>query len=542
MAIQRLRNSSSGTVERTDSIGRSRTKRLRALVSALGLAIAIPGGAFAAVFSCGAGDVPCLIAAINTANQDSDADTINLAAGTYTLTEVNNQVDGQNGLPSITGTLVIRGAGASVTVIQRDPSIPEFSEPTFRIVHVGEGSALTIEALTIRNGAHDDFPGGGGIYNRGTTTVVDGVIAGNTAIGRSGGGIENVGTLILRSSRVEGNNAGEGAGGGISNSGTLTVDHSSINSNFADFAGGIFNDGTITTTYSTISGNGASNTGGIWSSEGMTIANSTIVGNKAQGLGPGGILVGGSATIENSTIAGNSCDICAAGGIKVNPGGSLLINDSTIADNSAAGGGGLQVEGGTAQLQNTILARNFCAVMGELCETPGSDCLGQATSLGHNVVGDPSGCTITLLASDHTGDPGLSSFLDDGTPGNGHFPPLETSQAVDAGDPVSCTLTDQLGHSRIDGDRDGVVVCDIGAIEFSPAATIVSDLASLAQVVTASKRTRPQADRLVDSQSRPPSPTRAPLPYMTRSSRSLNCPARTCFLTPTVALADLEPH
>ena len=45
--------------------------------------------------------------------------------------------------------------------------------------------------------------------------------------------------------------------------------------------------------------------------------------------------------------------------------------NSTIADNSADGGAGLHIEGGTAQLQNTILARNFCAIMGEPCERPG---------------------------------------------------------------------------------------------------------------------------------------------------------------------------
>ena len=201
----------------------------------------------------------------------------------------------------------------------------------------------------------------------------------------------------------------------------------------------------------------------------MTITKSTIVGNRSSD-GPGGIYVArstSSTTIENSIIAGNSSNafFFSAGGIQVAV-GNLLINNSTIVDNQGNGleggsGGGLYNDGGTVQLENTILARNK-AFGFEGQANYEADCAGQVTSLGHNLVGDPSGCSITLLASDLTGDPGLS----------GSQAPLETSQVVDAGDSASCTLTDQLGHSRIDGDGDGIVICDIGAIEFSPAATV----------------------------------------------------------------------
>ena len=81
------------------------------------------------------------------------------------------------------------------------------------------------------------------------------------------------------------------------------------------------------------------------------------------------------------------------------------------------------------------------------------------TSLGHNLIGDPTGCTITLQRSDLTGDPGLDAFTDDATPGNGHFPLLPTSQAIDAGNTAVCPSTDQLGQRRIGR-------CDIGAIRF----------------------------------------------------------------------------
>ena len=454
-----------------------------------------------AVFNCAAGDVPCLIASIDAANANPDANTINLAASTYTLTAANNAEGGNtNGLPIISSAITIRGVGAEATIIERDP-LP--TSPSFRILQVAVSGIFTLESLTIRNGISGGS-GGGGIYNGGTTTIVNSVIANNVDYrGDGGGGIRNDNTLVLTGSRVEGNSTDESDGGGIQNGGTLTVDHSSISGNNAfEFGGGIRNGGTATITYSTIAGNGTQFAGGILSTGTTTIKNSTIVGNYAfdPSAGSGGIYDWGSnTTVENSTITGNSSrgSDQAAGGIFHGNGGSLLINNSTIVDNSIErfkgnqGGGGLLIDGGTVQLQNTILARNEASGFdyeGQPIAGP-PDCAGEVTSLGHNLVGDPSGCGITLLASDHTGDPGLNSFQDDGTPGNGHFPLLETSQGLDAGDPASCILTDQLGHSRIDGDGDGIVVCDIGAIEFSPAATIVSDLASLAQVVTASKRT-----------------------------------------------------
>ena len=103
-------------------------------------------------------------------------------------------------------------------------------------------------------------------------------------------------------------------------------------------------------------------------------------------------------------------------------------------------------------LQNTILAQNSTT-------GTGPDCFGSITSLGNNLVGDPTGCTITLQPSDLTGDPGLDTFTDNGRPGRGYFPLLPTSQAIDAGNNDVCPRTDQL-------DRRRIGPCDIGAIEF----------------------------------------------------------------------------
>ena len=125
-------------------------------------------------------------------------------------------------------------------------------------------------------------------------------------------------------------------------------------------------------------------------------------------------------------------------------------------------GGGILAPGGQAILRNTILAQNTVSPTGS-----GPDCVtqwaspGQATSHGHNLIGDPTGCNITWATGDLTGDPGLGAFTDDGTPGQGYLPLLPTSRAIDAGDPAACPATDQLGQLR-------VTPCDIGAVEFAP--------------------------------------------------------------------------
>jgi hypothetical protein len=339
----------------------------------------------AKTFHCGAGDVQCLIAAINEANANRQKkNTIRLEAGTYTLTAIDNTTVDEpflpvaNGLPVITSLLTITGQRAETTIIERDSSAP-----FFRILNVAAAGALTLQRLTVRGG----FPfagNGGGIFNDGILTIIKSTISQNAVRfpSFSGGGIFNRGTLTITNSTISSNATLDGNGGGIFNNGMLTITNSTISSNEARLSGhGIFNGGTL--------------------------------------------------TVTNSTIVGNTPGVDAFG---FNGGGIFTV--------------------GTVELQNTILALNMVALSGR-----GPDCSGPVTSLGNNLIGDPTGCTITLQPSDLTGDPGLGDFTDNGKPGNGHFPLLSSSQAIDAGNDDVCPKRDQLGRRRVGP-------CDIGAIAF----------------------------------------------------------------------------
>ena len=108
---------------------------IRLLVYAL-LIFSTPPVLSAAVFQIPAGDVTRLIAAINTANANGEENTIILEPGIYTLTTADNTTGaptaalGANGLPVITSTLTLRGAGlrslASHAILAQTQTSPHF--------------------------------------------------------------------------------------------------------------------------------------------------------------------------------------------------------------------------------------------------------------------------------------------------------------------------------------------------------------------------------------------------------------------------------
>jgi hypothetical protein len=432
------------------------------------------GPAYAAVFDCPAGDVNCLIDSINTANINGEADNIYLAAGSYIIAEVNNFDDGPTGLPLITSKITIIGKGASMTFLNRD-----LNAPSFRIFNVISSGELDLRQLTITGGNGDS---GGGILNNGTLSLTGCIVMDNNAWSNGaslyyscGGGILNVGTLSLLDCIVMENHAGEsGAGIYNANGAKLEIQNSVLKNNIADGPGGgirIRPDGMVTIEKSSIIDNAAgfgffSAGGGIdFDAGNLKIASSVISGNTSS-AGGGGMTLGGETTIENCTIAFNASSEDDGGGIHSGWGGSIYIVNSTISGNVAKGnGGGIKFGNpGLLELQNTIISGNTATTGMDWQCTSGD--LGK--SLGYNLIGDPSGCDVTLQSTDLIGHAGLDVFTEDATPGKGHFPLLSNSQAIDSGDDAACQPTDQLGNPRVDGDGDTVIVCDIGAIEFLP--------------------------------------------------------------------------
>lgn len=196
--------------------------------------------------------------------------------------------------------------------------------------------------------------GGGGLYNRGTATVTDVSITGNTAVIGNGAGIYNYeGTVSVSGGSIAGNTAKgsvlghpelAGNGGGLANRGTATLSGVSISHNTAATGdgGGIYNDnsgtvrlsrGSITDNIAT-TGNGAGisnqgsanlsgvaignntavagNGGGMWDAGNAVLGQSLVTGNKAlKGTGGGIYDYAGTTTrIPGTAVYGNAPDNC----------------------------------------------------------------------------------------------------------------------------------------------------------------------------------------------------------------------------------------
>jgi hypothetical protein len=400
------------------------------IVTVLVVAVGLARPANAALFVCASGDVPCLVAAINTSNANGEVNLIRLDSGTYTLTAVNNDTDGSNGLPSITSPLTIGGNGSGNTIIERAATAP-----LFRVFHVGQSGSLNLEDLTVRGGRWGgpvNF-GGGGILNLGTTIITHSAVTNNLtnsqgggSLRGGGGGIASLGRLFVAGSTVADNIAGLGPGGAIFSPAAVTVINSTIRGNTAEDGGGGI---AITTAAGSV-----------------TIIGSTIVDNASGGSHGGGLYTESSTVaVVNSTVAHNGADFGFGGGLFV--AGGVVVN-TTIANNDSSDGRALAGTS-TLALHNTIVSGPS--------EPTGFACHGKVTSLDNNIFFDPA-CAVALLPHDRTGDPGLGDFIDFGAPGRGFFLLSSNSQALDAGDNAACLPADQRGRLRSGG-------CDIGAIE-----------------------------------------------------------------------------
>lgn len=405
----------------------------------------------AAEFSCPAGNVPCLISSIETANLLPGAHAILLDPGIYTLpaslrTPTDPSVaDAVNGLPSIKSSVRIEAISETdPTVIERDDNAAEF----FRIFHVSLGGELFLNGITLRRGRSGPFMGPA-IFNRGVTSLQNSVVTEATG---EAGAIHNRGILNISRTTIVANGTGH-EGGGIHNSlgASVVVENSTISHNGSADGGALFNRGAA------------------------VIKDTSIISNRADCCQPGGgvLNIEGSVEIINSTIAKNLAGAAfsnGGGGVANFRGGVSIIN-SSIRENQTGNntrGAGVLNSAGVVSLQNTIVAGNTAGGFA----AQAADCSGDITSLGNNLLGELSNCTINLQASDLTGDPGLGPLVEmgeDDQPGKAFYPVMPGSVVINRGDPNACTVKDQLGNPRVG-------TCDIGAIEFQGRTQVSIDI------------------------------------------------------------------
>jgi hypothetical protein len=305
------------------------------------------------VFDVADGDVQGLIDAINAANAACTSDparsvaapaVINLAAnGHYTLTAVDNTDAGSNGLPVITGTVIINGNGATIA---RSSAA---GTPEFRILRARSGSTLTLRDLTLTNGAvttgDKDAQFGGALNSFGTVTLERTRIISNTAGFGGGGLLLGRGPVVITDSLVISNSAGGGGGGIQVQAGTVELIAVTIENNRAPDGGGLV----------TVVGSEALT---------LTVNRSTIVKNSATGSDNPVEGTGGGIRLSQA-ISGTTMDTI------------VVVNDTLIANNQAINGGGIGmglIQPGSLHLIQLTLNRS--AVVNNVAQ-------GQATQQGN---------------------------------------------------------------------------------------------------------------------------------------------------------------
>jgi Domain of unknown function DUF11 len=440
------------------------------------------------------------------------ATTINVPAGTYTLTTEGGAGQGTQGA-LVVGTDVpvdIVGAGPSSTTIDAN-----FLD---RVLQVSAGP-VTISGFTIENGrpaqvgSSTSCPGslsgpasGGGILDSGTLTLMGDTITGNLSPG-NGGGIEETGTGVLKviDSTVSHNTAcaGDssstpGAGGGIDESGggTVVVRHSTISHNtaIAD-GGGVADSSGIAPVQPPPGGTGKAPPNTSVTITGSTIEHNTANGNGGGVVGDGPVETNAPAdlTLFADLVTGNTSN-GTGGGVAGNDVTSIV--DTTVAHNTAAGGvGGIDSGFRVFTISFSTINANRSTSQGVGNLDACGDCGGGMTiddsivawgvgtpnncgqfagivSKGHNIFSDTeSGCNATSSDQVST-NPNLTTLADNGGPTETEAL-MAGSPAIDAASVSRCASETKNGSGNPVDQREFVprpqgVRCDIGAFETTP--------------------------------------------------------------------------
>ncbi|HKW28033.1 MAG TPA: hypothetical protein VJT54_01760 [Verrucomicrobiae bacterium] len=321
-----------------------------------------------------------LRSAIEAANAQSGATTINVPAGTYNLTL------GELGVaPNGGKTNTILGAGAASTIVNQTDG----SNRVFNIDFNSAGrTVVTVSNVTIQGG-HDgaDNLGGAGILAGSVTSIPKDVL--------------NLGSCVLQNNHCVTNTTQE-PGGGIQMAGgdlNITACTFSNNTSGQSFGGAIF-----VLAQSVVSS--------------LNVTNSTFINNSMtnnSGAGPdgaGAIMIetpAGSVhtltgcTFNNNRAVGNSGNTYG-GAIQLNV-GILNIVNSTFVNNAATGQGG---QGGALYVDSGTVNLGFCRLTGNTA-THGGGALYNHGSNGANTIatnnwwgcnGGPGAAGCDVAASD----------------------------------------------------------------------------------------------------------------------------------------------
>jgi hypothetical protein len=269
--------------------------------------------------------------------------------------------------------------GITIDASGNDPTPTQDNGDGSRVFNIDDANDanfidVSIEGVTLTGGDENDS--GGAIFTRENLTVERSTITGNIttrgndgSFGGGGGIFSTDGTLTVLDSSFSHNRAVNGEGGAIRKRfGALSIERSTISQNIARTAGGGF---------SAADGNVA-----------VQVRDSVVSGNSTTGpdFGGGGVFVfTASATITRSTISDNS----AVGGGGINGRNSVVnLIDSTVSGNTASrGGGGVYIRIGTLNVTQSTISGNTASGDGGGIFSLNSNCSASNSTISKNTAG-----------------------------------------------------------------------------------------------------------------------------------------------------------
>jgi VCBS repeat-containing protein len=264
----------------------------------------------------------------------------------------------------------------------------QYDESNGGAIYWSSGDIVITDSTLDSNWTAGNVASGGAIFQQtGTLELNNTVLSGNQTHGESsrGGAIfQSQGALNANAGTVFYNNVtsgGNACGGAIySQSSDVTITGALLIGNATQ--GPVANggaiaaySGTLTIANSTISGSAATGPanpyglipkgGAVYMKDGaVTVNSSTLANNTTTGFGGGAFVGSGRLTVINSTISGNSAttpNASTGGGIALFN-AELAMDSSTVAYNTASddqGGGGVDLFIGSAEINNSIIAKNI---------------------------------------------------------------------------------------------------------------------------------------------------------------------------------------
>ncbi|HET9283874.1 MAG TPA: hypothetical protein VFR24_18145, partial [Candidatus Angelobacter sp.] len=308
--------------------------------------------------------------AVIEANNTAGTDTINVPAGTYTLTlpKVTGDCTAQHGALYINDSVNIVGAGQATTIIQAGPSagngvdfVMAVNEDLGTVNCPVTNATASISNLTLKFGTNR---GSHGVDGDGGCMEYDTGSSGNANLTLTNVTLDSCSTLKGNGGGIAIFNASAGATGG---NGLATITNSLIQNNSpVDTTNGV-----------------AATAGGVWVSDlsRMLMSNSQVLNNNATQVNNTGTAGGEGGGITITTQLANSRQ--------------TVIHGSTISGNHAGGNGGGIHDESNLQIDQLSLISNNSA--GEANKTNGQSGGGLWINTSNN--GCPAACTDTVSLS-----------------------------------------------------------------------------------------------------------------------------------------------